>query len=124
MRDARQLKLSVAEAKPGHTVPVEVVRDGSARLLRVTVGQASNYHFLAKVDRTTDEQDPGALQDVTTGELNGQIRRQLRIPRSVHGALVLGINPFSVAAEAVASRGMLSNQSIARRSGTRRTRRN
>ena len=41
VRDARQLMLSVAEAKPGQTVPVEVLRDGSAKPLRVTIGQAS-----------------------------------------------------------------------------------
>ena len=61
VRDARQLKLSVAEAKPGQTVPVEVVRDGSSKPLRVTIGQASDNDFLAKPDRTAYEQDPGAV---------------------------------------------------------------
>ena len=39
--DARQLMLSVAEAKPGQIVPVEVLRDGSSKPLRVTIGNAS-----------------------------------------------------------------------------------
>ena len=39
MRDARQLMLSVTEAKPCHTARVEVVRNGSAKQLRVILGQ-------------------------------------------------------------------------------------
>ena len=45
VRDSRQLKLSVAEAKPGQSVPVEVVRDGSSRPLRVTIGLISDNDF-------------------------------------------------------------------------------
>ena len=58
VRDARQLKLSVAEVKPGQIVPVEVLRDGSAKPLRVAIGQASNNDLLAKVDRTTMKRIP------------------------------------------------------------------
>ena len=99
VRDARQLKLSVVEAKPGQIVPVEVLRDGSARPLRVAIRQASDNDLLAKADRTAYEQDPSLLRGVTIGELNSQIRQQLQIPRKVRGAVVLGVNPFSVAAE-------------------------
>jgi len=100
VRGARQLKLSVAEAKPGQTVQFEVLRDGSARPLRVAIGQASNDDLLAKVARNVYEQDPGALQGVIIGELNSELRQELGIPRAVQGAVVLGVNPFSVAAEA------------------------
>jgi serine protease Do len=100
VRYARQLKLSVADAKPGQTVLVAVLRDGAAKLLRVTVGQASTNVFLAKTDPTAHEQDPGALQGVIIGELNGELRHQLNIPRNVQGALVFGVTSFSLAAEA------------------------
>lgn len=100
VRDARQLKLSVADAKPGQTVLVAVLRDGSAKPLRVTVGQASTYDFLAKTDPTAYEQDPGALQGVIIGELNSELRHQLNIPRNVQGALVFGVTSFSLAAQA------------------------
>ncbi|HWX21522.1 MAG TPA: Do family serine endopeptidase [Candidatus Binatia bacterium] len=100
VRDTRQLKLSLAEAKPGQTVPVEVLRNGSAMPLRVTVDQASNEDLLAKAERTVYEQDPDELRGVIIGELNSELRRQLKIPRNVKGALVFGVNPFSSAAEA------------------------
>ena len=100
VRDTRQLNRLVADAKPGQAVPIQVVRDGSATTLRVTVGQASQDDLLARSDRNAYEQDPGKLQGVMIGELNNELRQQLKIPRNVTGALVFGVNPFSTAAEA------------------------
>jgi serine protease Do len=97
---ARQLKLSVAEIKPGQTVPVEVLRDGSAKPLRVTISQASNSDFLGKAARNAYEQDPGALQGVIIGELNSELRQKLNIPRDVQGAVVLDLHAYSAAAQA------------------------
>src|SRR6266850_1745712 len=54
VRDVRQLKHSVADVKPGQTVPVEVLRDGSCRMLRVTIRQASTNDSLAKAAPTAD----------------------------------------------------------------------
>ena len=99
MRDARQLKLLVAEVKPGQAVPVEVLRNGSTWPLRVTIAQASDWERLAKAQRSCDEH-PGPLQGVTMGELNGELRQQLRVPRYVQGAVVLDVNQLSAAAQA------------------------
>jgi len=114
VRDARHLKLSVAESKPGETVVVEVLRDGSASTLKITITQESRNELLARLDRSAHEKDSGPLEGVTIGELNGQLRQQLQIPRRVQGAVVLGINPFSAAAEAGLKAGDVI-QSINRR---------
>jgi serine protease Do len=98
--DSRQLKLSVAEAKPGQTVPVEVLRDGSAQPLRVTIRHASSSDRLARTDRTLHEQNPGPLQGVFLGELNSELRQKLKIPREVQGALVFDLHAYSLAAQA------------------------
>jgi len=90
----------VAEIKPGQTVPVEVLRDGSATPLRVTISQASNSDLLAKAARNACEQDPGALQGVIIGELNSELRQKLSIPRDVQGAVVLDLHTYSAAAQA------------------------
>jgi len=100
VRDSRQLMLAVAEAKPGRTVPVEVLRDGSARPLRVNIRQAPNNDLPAEPDRTAYEQDPGALQGLILGELNNELRHQFRIPRDVQGAVVLDLHAYSAAAQA------------------------
>jgi serine protease Do len=98
--DARQLMLSVAEAKPGQIVPVEVVRDGSSKPLRVAIGNASSKTFHAKVGLAAHERNPGALQGVFIGELNSELRQQLEIPSEVQGAVVFDLYAASAAAQA------------------------
>lgn len=100
VRDSRRFKLSVAEAKPGQTVPVEVLRDGLVRALRVTIRHASTSDLLARTDRTLYEQNPGALEGVFLGELNSELRQKLKIPREVQGALVFDLYAYSLAAQA------------------------
>ncbi|MGD0814845.1 MAG: Do family serine endopeptidase [Verrucomicrobiota bacterium] len=98
--DARQLMLSVAEAKPGQIVPVEVVRDGSSKPLRVTIGNPSSKTFHAKVGLAAHERNPGTLQGVFIGELNSELRQQLEIPSEVQGAVVFDLYAASAAAQA------------------------
>src|SRR5208283_2919780 len=73
---------------------------GSAKLLRVAIGQASNNDLFAKAARNAYEEDPGALRGVMIGELNGKLRQELGIPREVQGAVVLGLQGYSAAAQA------------------------
>jgi serine protease Do len=98
--DARQLMLSVAEAKPGQIVPVEVLRDGSSKPLRVTIGNASSKTLHTKVDRAVHERNPGELQGVFIGELNSELRQRLEIPSDVQGAVVFDLHAASPAAQA------------------------
>ena len=100
VHDSRHLQLSVAEVKPGEVVPLEVLRDGSARPLRVTIRHASNIDLPAKTDRTPYEQNPGAFEGVFLGELNRELRQKLKIPRDVHGAFVFDLHADSPAAQA------------------------
>jgi len=100
VRDSRQLKFSVAETKPGQTVPVEVLRDGAVRPLRVTIRHASTSDLLARTDRTLYEPNPGALEGAFLGELNSELRQKLKVPREVHGAFVFDLYAHSAAAQA------------------------
>ena len=98
--DSRQLMLAVAEAKPGQIVPVVVLRDGSSKPLRVTIGNASSKTLHAKVDRAAHERNPGALEGVFIGEVNSELRQLLRIPNDVQGAVVFDLHAASAAAQA------------------------
>jgi len=100
VHDSRRLQLSVAEAKPGQNVPVDVLRDGSVRPLRVTIRHASNSDLLARSDRTLYEQNLGALEGVFLGEINSELRQKLKIPGDVHGAFVFDLHAHSTAAQA------------------------
>ena len=100
VHDSRQLKLSIAETKPGDSFELDVLREGSSRSLRVTVGQVSNIELVRKESLSACKSDPGALQGVILGELNGELSQQLGIPGEVKGAVVLDLHAYSAAAQA------------------------
>jgi len=97
VRDTRQLRLCVAEARPCQTVPVEVIRNGSSAPLRVILGQQPQEEP-STPEQSAEQQDAGALQGVTIIELSSQIRQYLKIPPDVQGAVVLDLHAWSAAA--------------------------
>ena len=99
VQDSRQLQLTVAETKPGAKVPVEILRNGSARKLDVTVGELPGSKELAQAN-SGNGQDTGTLQGVGVGDLDSQARAQFKIPHHVQGAVVTQVRPDSAAAEA------------------------
>jgi len=100
VRDARQLRISVAEGKACQTVQVEVLRNGSAKPFRVILGQTPDNERALQAEWSPEEQHPGALQGVVLVELNSQVRRHLKIPQNVQGAVVLDLHAYSAAAQA------------------------
>jgi serine protease Do len=99
--DARRLRLSVAEGEPCQTVLIEVLRNGSAKSLRVILGQAPPDEELhPAVELSPEEHHPDALQSVVLIELSSQVRQHLRIHRDVQGAVVLDLHAYSPAAQA------------------------
>jgi serine protease Do len=96
--DSRQLQLEVAETKPGSTVPVEIVRDGSMKTLDVTVKQLPGKEDLA--DNNASSNDTGTLNGVEVSDLNDQARDQFHVPANVKGAVVTQVDPGSASAEA------------------------
>jgi serine protease Do len=86
--DSRHLKLMVAETKPDSTVPVEILRDGSTKTLKVTVKQLPVTEQLAKAETPNGRDDTGTLSGVGVESLNEQIRQQFHVPDNVKGAVV------------------------------------
>jgi len=97
--DARRLRLAVGAVKPGATVPVKILRNGSSRTLEVTVQQQPGTEQLAKASGPA-EADNGTLNGVAVGDLDPQTRRQMNIPDTVKGAVITQVDPASPAAEA------------------------
>jgi serine protease Do len=97
--DSRSLRLTVAETKPGSTVPVEVWRDGSTRRLEVTVGKLPGTEHLAQ-NNTGESTETGTLNGVGVTDLNQQLRQQYHLPDTVKGAVITEVKPDSAAAEA------------------------
>jgi serine protease Do len=101
VEDASQLKLQVAEAGPGVTVPVVVMRSGEKKMFSVTLKEEPNNH-LARANRQNDKNGShkDALHGVSVSDLNAEMRSELNIPAKVQGALITQVDPFSPSYEA------------------------
>jgi len=97
--DSRHLQLTVAETKPGSSVPVKVWRDGSTRTLEVTIKQLPGTEQLAE-NNTGNNQDTGTLNGVGVSNVDPQTRQQFNLPDTVKGAVITDVKPNSPSAEA------------------------
>jgi serine protease Do len=102
--DSRHLKLTVGETKPGTTVPVKILRDGTARTLEVTVQQLPGAEQLAQ-NNAPDNNDNGTLNGVTVSDLDQQTRQELKLPDNVKGVVITDVQADSPAAEAGLKQG-------------------
>jgi serine protease Do len=97
--DSRHLKLAVARIKPGDSVPVKIVRDGSTKKLDVTVKELPGSEQAAKAD-SQESGEGEALKGVAVADLDQKLRRQFNIPANISGAIVVDVQGGSAAAEA------------------------
>lgn len=97
--DSRHLKLEVARVQPGESVPVKVLRDGSAKTLEVAVKEMPGTEQLANNDNHKNDEE-GTLNGVTVADLDSAARQQFDLPGNVKGAVITDVDPNSAAAEA------------------------
>jgi len=97
--DSRQLKLLVAQAKPGSEATLKLVRDGEPHTLGLTLKELPGPEQSAKADRKASE-DTGTLNGVAVADLDNRTRRELDTPPNVHGAVITDVAPDSAAYEA------------------------
>jgi serine protease Do len=97
--DSRHLKLAVGDTKPGMTVPVEILRNGSVTTLKVLIKPLPGKDELAAADSDKTE-DTGTLNGVGVADVDEQVRSQYNIPKNVSGAVITQVDPGSASAEA------------------------
>jgi serine protease Do len=102
--DGQHLRLEVARTAPGESVPVKVLRDGSAKTFEVTVKALPGTETVAAAEKTSAEDD-GTLNGVTVGNLDRETRQEFQVPENVRGAVISELEPDSAAAEAGLQRG-------------------
>jgi serine protease Do len=111
--DPRNLQLLVSQTAPGSRVTLRILRGEAGqkafeRNVSATLGELP-AGALASRERTipghSGHEDMDALEGVEVTDLDQSTRRQLEIPRSVHGALVVNVDPDSTAAEATLRQG-------------------
>jgi serine protease Do len=98
--DSRHLKLEVARIKPGESVSVKVLRNGSNKTIEVTVRETPGTQELSKGDDRNDSEDTGTLNGVSVSDIDGRARQQFDIPNQVRGVVITDVAPDSAAAEA------------------------
>ena len=99
--DAGELQMEVGQKRPGDTIQLEVIRDGTTVNVPVTLeamgaanGGASNGNEHGK-----------GRWGLSLGDLNQGDRGQMQLPNSVHGAVVEDVQPGSPAENAGLQRG-------------------
>jgi serine protease Do len=111
--DPRNLRLLVAQAAPGTKFNLRVLR-GTAdskpreKMLAATLGDLPQEAMMARGRNAPEEgtqQATDALDGVEVSDLDAAARKQLDIPRSVQGALVVKVDPDSNAAQGGLSQG-------------------
>ena len=98
--DSHRLQLDVAETKPGSTVPMEVMRDGSTKTLNVTVKPLPGKGEELAQNNSGNTEDNGTLNGVGVSDLNQEAHDQFKIPDTVKGAVITQVDPSSAAAQA------------------------
>ncbi|MFT4588320.1 MAG: serine protease Do, partial [Limisphaerales bacterium] len=102
--DSRSLKLRVAGTSPRTKTVLTIVRDGKEKEVTVKLRELPGEEMAATGSRENARSDK-RLQGVEVSNLEQDVRRQLRIPSSVEGALVSNVDPGSAAYESGLRRG-------------------
>jgi serine protease Do len=97
-----QLQVAVSQMRPGASLQLEVLRNGSPVNLSLTVGE---YHAkAAEAASNCDSQDtqPGhtGKLGLAVADLNADARQQLNAPDDLHGVVVQNVRPASPAEDA------------------------
>jgi serine protease Do len=101
VQDATQLKLRVAEAGPGVSIPVVVMRDGKKKSLTVTLNEMPNNEVAnANAEKNQSNAGQDALHGVAVSDLDSNSRSALNIPAKIQGALITEVDPASPSYEA------------------------
>jgi serine protease Do len=99
---ADQLKVIVSQLDPGSNATLKIVRDGASKIIVIPLGTLPENS--EKTDdqnnSDTDSSKTDALDGVTVADVDSQVREQLHLPASIHGAIVTDVDKDSNSADA------------------------
>jgi serine protease Do len=99
--DAGQLQVFISLKRPGTRVNLEVMRDGKTMTVPVTLEALNSRNTEAK----SGQEHGKARWGLGLGDLTPEVREQIQLPGSVHGAVVANVQPGSPADNAGISPG-------------------
>jgi serine protease Do len=105
--DAASLSLTVSECSPGTEVTVKVIRNGHEKNFTIKLAELPG-----RIGKNDNNQNNGlgssnadVLDGVTVADLDQHVRQELKVPDSVHGAMVTDVGPDSNSADAGLKQG-------------------
>ncbi|MDB5445830.1 MAG: htrA [Phenylobacterium sp.] len=116
VKTSSELTREVAKARPGDVLRLDVIRDGRHRTVDVRSGVRPSEKELAANENSPDGQGGGGsgapqaphapmILGLTLSPLDEPTRRQLGLPATVHGAVVLAVDSSSDAGQKGLKRG-------------------
>ena len=112
---ADELTMAVISHQPGQTVDLDVVRDGKAVNMKVTLGQRPGGLEVEKGDDSDDNSakngdnndgDSVSVRGIHVEGLTADIAQELGVPSSTKGVVITGVDADNVAADVV-TQGMV-----------------
>jgi serine protease Do len=103
IKTPRDLAVAVGDMRPGTSAQMKVWREGRERTLTVTIGQPKPAEKQAQANTEGSEPQTAGTDRVPVGlslaPLQSEQRRQLNVPASTKGVVVVRVAPASRAAE-------------------------
>ena len=99
--DAGELQMEVGQKRPGETIQLEVMREGKTMSIPVTLQAMGATNGSTAVAGDHEKGRWG----LSLGDLSPDVREQMQIPSTVHGAVVQDVQPGSPADNAGLQRG-------------------
>ncbi len=99
VKETRELIDHVSAIAPGRTVELDVIRDGSHKMLSVVLGERPDTDNGQGASPVTDN-TPSSKLGIKVDNLSDRARRQFQIPQEVQGVIVTKVSDSSPADEA------------------------
>jgi len=103
INDSNELRNTIAMMQPGETATLKISRNGSARDIKVKLGELPGSKEQAQNERGDASKD--ALEGVSVENLDAETARELGLPASTKGVVVTDIDPSSPKADSGLHKG-------------------
>ena len=98
--DARDMRLSVGAMPPGTKLDVEYVRDGKQLSSRLVLSELPTEAADGEAPASPEDEISKFLSMLSVADLSDDVRKELKLPSQVKGAVVVDVAPGSSAADA------------------------
>ncbi len=100
-----QLQVAVSQVSPGTTISLGILRNGKPETLSLKVGEFHGDKQVSSNGGSGAQGNNSGKLGLAVQDLGSDVRQQLNVPNSVHGAVIQNVRPGSPAEDAGLSQG-------------------